>query len=230
MNKIACIIPARSGSNRLKKKNFKKFGNKMLIEETIIAAKKAKIFDKIVLSSDINLTNLCKKYKIDFFQRDKFKDKYSTVSKATIYTIKELNMQTNFNTVVQLMPTCPLRDSADIKNSLINFFKKKNKFQISCFKISWLHFFWAIIEKKKYKKFLFKGKNFNRSDKIFFPSGAIWIANIKNLIKKKSFYCHSTKFFELNWINSIDIDIQEDFDNAKILSKLRKYNFKNEKK
>ena len=75
MNKIVCIIPARSGSIRLKKKNFKKFGNKMLIEKTIIAAKKAKIFDKVVLSSDINLKNLCKKYKIDFFKRDKFKNK-----------------------------------------------------------------------------------------------------------------------------------------------------------
>ena len=75
----------------------------MLIEKTIIAAKKAKIFDKVVLSSDINLKNLCKKYKIDFFKRDKFKDKYSTVSKATIHTIKELDIQNNFNTVVQLM-------------------------------------------------------------------------------------------------------------------------------
>ena len=97
---------------------------------------------------------------------------------------------------------------------MTNFFKKKNKFQISCFKISWLHFFWAIIEKKNTKSFYLKEKILIDLIK-FFSSGAIWIANIKNLIKEKSFYCHSTKFFELNWINSIDIDIQEDFDNEK---------------
>ena len=43
------------------------------------------------------------------------------------------------------MPTCPLRDSTDIKNSLTNFFKKKNKFQIAVLKLVTL--FWAIIEK-----------------------------------------------------------------------------------
>ena len=194
----------------------------MLIEKTIIAAKKAKIFDRIVLSSDLNLNKLCNKHKIDFFNRNKFKDQNSTVSQATIFTLKKLNIHKNYETVVQLLPTCPLRDERDIKNSLKNFFKKKNSFQVSCFKISWLHFFWAIIEEKnKFKKFFFKNKNFNKKNKIFFPSGAIWIANIQKLLKNKSFYCKSTKFFELNWVNSIDIDIQEDFNNAKLLSKLK---------
>ena len=39
----------------------------MLIKETIIAAKKAKIFDKIVLSSDINLKIYVKNIKLIFF-------------------------------------------------------------------------------------------------------------------------------------------------------------------
>ncbi len=222
MNKILCVIPARAGSVRLKNKNFKKFNNRTLIENTIIAAKKSKIFDKIVVSSDKNLKKLCNKYKIDFFLRDKYKDKHISVSLATIYTIKKLGFFENFKIVVQLMPSCPLRDSKDIIKSLKNFKLKKNIFQISCFKISWLHFFWALIEKNKsLKKFYFSKKKLNSKKNIFFPTGAIWIANIKKLIKNKSFYSKSTKFYELNWINSIDIDLPEDLKYAKLLSKLK---------
>lgn len=222
MNKTLCIIPARSGSLRLKNKNFKKFNKKTLIENTIEAALKSKIFDKIVVSSDKNLKNLCKKYDVEFFLRDQFKGKVAPVSSATIYTLKKLNCVEEFKTVVQLMPSCPLRDEKDIISSYKNFKLKKNIFQISCFKISWLHFYWALVEKKnENKKFYFSKKKLNNKAQISFPTGAIWIANIKKLIQKKSFYNNFTKFYELNWINSIDIDLPEDFRNAKLLSKLK---------
>lgn len=225
MNKIVCVIPARSGSTRLKNKNFKKINGKSLIEKTIIAAKKTKKFGEIILSSDRNLELLCKKHKIKFFLRKKYSDSKSSVSLATIFTIKKLNLDKKFKTVVQLMPSCPLRNELDIINNLKKFKKNKSSFSISCFKISWLHFFWAL-EKKSNRKmnFYFKKKNLNNKKKIYFPTGAIWIAEIKKLLKNNSFYHQSTDFFELNWINSIDIDIKEDFNNAKILSKINKLN------
>ena len=80
---------------------------------------------------------------------------------------------------------------------------------ISCFKISWLHFFWVLEENRNGKKNFFFPKNFLIKKKNFFPTGAVWIANIQRLLKNKSFYHNSTSFFELNWINSIDIDLPE---------------------
>ena len=46
------IIPARNGSKRLPKKNIKLFYNKPIISYAIIAAKKTKLFDKIIVSTD----------------------------------------------------------------------------------------------------------------------------------------------------------------------------------
>ena len=49
---LACIIPARSGSKRIKNKNIKSFMGKPIIAYSIEAAKAANIFDRIIISSD----------------------------------------------------------------------------------------------------------------------------------------------------------------------------------
>ena len=50
--KILCSICARGGSTSLKHKNIKKLFGKPLILYSLITAKKSKLFDKIVVSSD----------------------------------------------------------------------------------------------------------------------------------------------------------------------------------
>ena len=49
---ILAVIPAKSNSNRLEKKNMRKIGNKTLIEIAIDYAKKSKKITDIVVSTD----------------------------------------------------------------------------------------------------------------------------------------------------------------------------------
>ena len=61
--KNICFIPARSGSKGIKNKNVQKIKNKTLIEYAYEVAKKSKIFDKIVLSTDSEkYLNILKKH------------------------------------------------------------------------------------------------------------------------------------------------------------------------
>ena len=53
--KSICIIPARSGSVRIKNKNIIKFQNKPIIYWSIQVAKKSKCFKKIYVSTDSKL-------------------------------------------------------------------------------------------------------------------------------------------------------------------------------
>ncbi len=46
------IIPARKGSKRIKNKNIRKFRGKPIIAYSIELAVSAKIFDKIIVSTD----------------------------------------------------------------------------------------------------------------------------------------------------------------------------------
>ena len=47
-----CVIPARGGSKRIPRKNIKQFCGKPMIQWSIEAAKKANIFDSIIVSTD----------------------------------------------------------------------------------------------------------------------------------------------------------------------------------
>ena len=58
------IIPARSGSQRLKNKNLLMIGKKTLIEKTIIFSKKIRNIDQIIVSSnDLRILSYEKKFK-----------------------------------------------------------------------------------------------------------------------------------------------------------------------
>jgi pseudaminic acid cytidylyltransferase len=46
------IIPARAGSKRITRKNIKSFCGKPIISYSIETAKKSKMFDKIIVSTD----------------------------------------------------------------------------------------------------------------------------------------------------------------------------------
>ena len=62
--KSICIIPARSGSVRIKNKNIIKFQNKPIIYWSIEAAKKSKCFKEIIISTDSEkIAKIVKKFK-----------------------------------------------------------------------------------------------------------------------------------------------------------------------
>ena len=205
-----------------------------MIAWTIIAAKKAKVFKRILVSTDnIKIAKIAKKYGAEVpFLRDKFIDDISPISKATIY---DLNRASNhwkekYDIVVQLMANCPLRNHYDIKKSLKRFINRKRNFQISCFKFRWMNPWWSFkLDKNKFGKPLFPTNVKKRSQDLpdlFCPTGAVWIARVKELFKSKSFYGNKYCFEEINWMNAIDIDDNDDLNFAKIAKNFVKKNNK----
>ena len=64
MSKRIAIVPARSGSKRIKDKNIKSFFNKPLISHVLKEIKKSNLFSKIHVSTDsIKISNIVKKTK-----------------------------------------------------------------------------------------------------------------------------------------------------------------------
>ena len=69
MDKIA-VIPARAGSKRLPKKNYKSFNSRTLVEIARDKCLAASIFDKVIISSDdLFFAELVNCNKVDFLQR-----------------------------------------------------------------------------------------------------------------------------------------------------------------
>ena len=72
-NKIVAIVPVRKGSQRIKNKNFKKFGNSNLLEIKLNSLKKVKLINEIVVSTDSEQAiKIAKKHNVSFHKRKKY--------------------------------------------------------------------------------------------------------------------------------------------------------------
>ena len=220
---IIAVIPARKGSKRIKNKNIIKFNNKPMIYWTIKAAKDSKIFDYIFVSTDSKKTaKISKKYgaEVPFLRTKKLSNDKISVHAVTVDSIKRLQRTLNrkFDTVVQLMPNCPFRTAKDIVMAYNFFKKKKYNFLISCTKFFITNPWWACkILKNGIVRRIFPINFKKRSQDmnlLYSPTGAIWIAKIKNLLNEKTFYGKNFRFYKMNFKSAIDIDNIEDLNFA----------------
>lgn len=119
------FIPARSGSQSIKKKNIKKIGKNSLIEIAINFAKK---FNKknnfIFVSTDsIEYSKIAIKAgaQVPFLRSKKYSKNNSNMVDAILEFFKFLdnnNLNLKFKYLIILMPTQPFRKIKDLKNGL----------------------------------------------------------------------------------------------------------------
>jgi CMP-N-acetylneuraminic acid synthetase len=226
--KIITIIPARGGSKRIPKKNIIDFKGKPMIAWTIEAALKSKHLSNVIVSTDdIEIAEVSKTFGAQVpFLRETNADDHSPISLAIIHTLAQIERLQNKKPtiVVQLMANCPLRDQNDIDLAIENFLENKNSFQISCFKYGWINPWWAhTVDNSGKADPIFNEFGSKRSQDLpdlYCPTGAIWIANVSELLKSQTFYGKNYKFFPLSWMKAIDIDDYADLKMASVLSKM----------
>ena len=218
------MIPARGGSKRIPKKNIIDFNGEPMICRTIRAAQNSNIFDDIIVNTDDDeIAEISKINGISIpFKRRSCEDDYSNISDVTIDFIEqyELEKKKIIDEVIVLLPNCPIRDENDIIEAY-NFFNQNNKpIQISAVKFGWMNPWWAhTINQNNVAKNIFNvgQKRSQDLDELYFPTGAIWIANAKTLVHRKSFYNGEFTFFPMDWKKGIDIDTYEDLELAKLI-------------
>lgn len=105
---ILGIIPARGGSKGIPRKNIKMIAGKPLIAWTIEAAKKSKLLDSFVVSTeDSEIAEISRKYGAEAIDRpvELAGDEASTLS-----VLQHVISIVEADTVVVLQPTSPVRD------------------------------------------------------------------------------------------------------------------------
>jgi CMP-N-acetylneuraminic acid synthetase len=217
------IIPARGGSKRILKKNIIDFFGKPMIAWTIEAALKSNLFEKILVSTDDEeIAAVARAYGAEVpFLRLEASDDYSPVSEATLSSLQQAEKfwDKEFDTVVQLMANCPIRGCDDIVTALDEFFLHDAEFQISAFEFGWMNPWWASkLDQNNRPTSMFPKALESRSqdmEKLFCPTGAIWIANSAAFKCAKSFYGDGHVFSPMSWTAAIDIDDYDDLKMAK---------------
>ena len=224
MIKKIAMIPARSGSKRVPRKNIRLINGKPLIDYCIKRALDSNIFDKVYVNTDdeIIMEYVRKFYPdINIFEREA---KYASDSATNDDFMFDFLTKTKCNSVMQILPTSPFISIDDIISFDKEFYSKSYKSLISV--------------KENKIECIYKNEpiNFNKTEHTL-PSQKLdpiysyacslmmWDSNtfIKNHKEKKGPYhggVHKTGYFELKGYSTIDIDNEEDFILAETIAKM----------
>ncbi len=216
------VIPARGGSKRIPHKNRVDFRGRPIIQWTIDAALESGLFEQVlVFTDDPVIADIATAAGAQApFLRAAFVDDHSPVSLATCAAVERAEdfWNTTYGTVVQLMPNCPLRTAADIIASVARFDEEGRSFQISACRFGWMNPWWAArLGDDGRPDFLFPDARLERSQDLpplFFPTGAVWVAERNALLSSQSFYGPDFTFEELPWTAGVDIDDEADLEFA----------------
>ena len=212
------VVPARGGSKRIPKKNVLMFSGKPMIAWTVEAAIDSGKFDKVLVSTDDEeIANVAREVGAEVpFLRQAATDDHSPVSIATIAALSQAESYWGheFDLIAQLMPNCPLRTKDDIKSAFEAFERHDAQFQISAFEFGWMNPWWAArLDSKQLPQPLFTdalGRRSQDLEKLYCPTGAIWIAKASALKKSGTFYGDNHRYQPMSWDSSVDIDEWED--------------------
>ncbi|MFC1729981.1 cytidylyltransferase domain-containing protein [candidate division KSB1 bacterium] len=230
---VIAVIPARGGSKGIPKKNIVPVAGKPLIAYTIETAKKSKLIQRIIVSTDSKeIADIAKKYGAEVpFMRPKEFAKDDTpdlpVFRHSIGWLEKNGEKPDI--IVNLRPTTPLRTSEDIDNAVEIVIKEDCDSVRSFFKAD-RHPYWMYkIEGEKNGG---KAKPFTGKDPIkHYPrrqllpplynlNACVDVMTAKN-IKKGSLYGKDMRAYIMPAERSLDIDDKKDLKMFEMMLRLK---------
>lgn len=212
--KTLCIIIARGGSRRIPKKNIHPVGGKPLLAWSVEAAQASGVCGRVLVSTDdpetAQVAVACGAEAP--FLRATAADDSATASDAGLTALDqaEAHWGEPYDSLVLLMPSCPLRTGNLIRAQFETFERGPADFLLSCGDFGPTKPWWAFeLNAQSQPRYLQPEALKVRSQelvKLYAPSGATWIASVPALRAAGTFYGPGHRFFPISWIHAIDID------------------------
>lgn len=216
--KILSIIPARAGSKGLKDKNIVNLAGKPLLAWSIESSLKSKYINKTIVSSDdTKILEIAKKYGADILIRPKNLARDITPTEPVVeHVLQSIKNIKEYNYLILLQPTSPLRSEIDIDSSIELLLEKKVSALISVKEIdnkilkAFINNTNGYLEGVSNNEFPFA----RRQDlpKVYMPNGAIYIIEINEFLRTKKLFSSKTIPYIMSDERSLDIDTLEDLD------------------
>lgn len=224
---MIAIIPARGGSKGLPGKNIRLLNGKPLIAHAIDCALHAKSIDRVIVSTDDQqIADVARKFgaEVPFLRPDYLASDTAQAVDNYIYTIDRLSKawRTPIDAFVVLLPTTPLRISADVDRA-VELFHEKNADSVISYTpeahpIRWHKY---LTEDNAFESIL-DDTIANRQDLrvSYYPNGAVYVFRT-SMIKQRLYYTDKSYAYVMPRERSVDIDTIDDFEYAEFLLKRR---------
>lgn len=210
------IIPARGGSKRVPRKNMLALAGRPLIAWTIEAALKSSYIDTVVVTSDDDeILAVSAKWGASIIKRpDHLADDTATTFDAIKHAIDSMQKQYDF--IVLLQPTSPLRNATHIDESIELLLAKQSDAVISVCPMDhsplWSN---TLPDDGNMRGFLpdvILNKRSQDLETYYRLNGAIYICRADKLLNEKTFFIKNNIFaYKMDKEDSVDIDENIDF-------------------
>lgn len=214
---IIAIVPARGGSKRLPRKNILPLVGKPLIEWTLDAAKASGVIDLIVVSTDDDdVLDIADRAQVKAIRRpDELASDTATTVDTVLHTLGTLAEQgTTARRIMLLQPTSPLRGVGDIRAAVERMDTTGANSVISVCEVEhpplWCN---TLPRDGSLDDFIKPGTEGKRSQDIpvfYRLNGAIYLVEVNEFIRQKSFDIAPS--FSIVMDKKASIDIDDDYD------------------
>jgi CMP-N,N'-diacetyllegionaminic acid synthase len=215
---MIAVIAARAGSVRLRNKNKKTIGGKPLFTHTLEAALHSNIFDHIVFTTDDEeiQSELAKYPTVIIHKRPPHLADGKSTMMDVLADLGKTEKWSNQTDICLLAPVNPLRGSFTLVSCHTRFYELKAKALATVNPCRMPgKFLMTLSEPDQYIQRNVSGAIRPGEFKTEYePNGAVIMINWKVLKEKGTFYPEECYGHILKWPFCLDIDNQEDFDQA----------------
>lgn len=215
------IIPARGGSKGLPGKNIKELCGKPLIAWSIEAGLGSQYIDEVMVTTDSEeIAKVAREFgaTVPFLRPAEFASDTATSFDAVKHVIDfyECELHKNFDYIVLLEPTSPLREKGDIDGMIEKISSLEEQYD-AIVSLGEVHEHPSIMKKivgneiESYCKELVVATRRQDNEIAYFPYGVAYIVKTKTLLEEKSFYPRRTTHQMIKRYQCCEIDDIYDF-------------------
>ncbi len=208
------IIPARGGSKRLPRKNILNLNGKPLIRWSIEAGLKSKYIDKVVVTSDdAEILGIAESSGVSVINRPvELASDTSTTFDAIKHTINNVN---NYDYIVLLQPTSPLRTAQHIDEAIEILFERSADAVVSVCEVDHSPLWSNTLPNNDNMSNFIRDDVLNKRSQdleVYYRlNGAIYICDVNRLLQEERFLLKEN-IFAYKMDKSVSIDIDEEID------------------
>lgn len=213
--KTLYLIPARGGSKGIPHKNIKILAGKPLIQYSIEVARQLTSDENICVSTDdVEIKAVVEKIglKVPFMRPDELASDTATTSDVIVHALEFYKMQgIEYDNVVLLQPTSPLRRVEDVKECLALYSDTYD--MVVSVKQSYVSSVLCNENEEGFLQSTFGTNAIRRQDakELYEYNGAVYVINSKAVIEKGLAGFTKRKKYVMPEINSLDIDTMTDW-------------------
>jgi len=221
--KPLCVIPARMGSQRLKRKNVLPLAGVPMIVHTIKAALSSGIFERVIVSTeDDTIGDIARRHGATAHPRPPALagDLVSATDVCLEVYEARKSAGEEAGSLVCLQPTSPLRTGDDVARAYERFVEAGADFLVSVTPIDPHYFHWALQQNGSWWEMSFGSKYLLERPLLpprYRPNGAIKIGRIDPLLNLRNFFGPKLAAYEMPEERSIHVATQTDLAFAEYL-------------